>query len=61
MNLKEVYEKKMEVCLDEWGTEIDLLKAKTDKVKAAACVKYYKQVEEINIKTQAVGVKLAEL
>jgi hypothetical protein len=61
MTLKEAYEKKMQARLDEWDAEIDLLKAKADKAKADARVEYYKQIEELKIKKQAAGVKLAEL
>ncbi len=61
MNLKEAYEKKMQARLDEWGAEINVLKAKADKAKADARVGYYKQIEELKLKKQAASGKLAEL
>jgi hypothetical protein len=61
MNLKEVYAKKMQAQLDEWGAEIEVLKARADKVKADARVDYQKKIEELRLKKQAAGEKLATL
>lgn len=61
MNLKEAYEKKRQAQLDEWGAEIELLKAKADKAKAEARVKYNLQIEELRAKKKAAAEKLAKL
>jgi hypothetical protein len=61
MGMKEAYEKKLQAQLDEWGAEIDLLKAKADKAEADAQLDYYKQIEELRSIQQAAGEKLAKL
>jgi len=61
MNLKEDYAKKMQGQLDEWGAEIDVLKARADKAKAEAQVDFHKKIEELRFKKQAAGEKLATL
>ena len=61
MGMKEAYEKKLQAQLDEWGAEIDLLKAKADKAEADAQLDYYKQIEELRSIQEAAGEKLAKL
>jgi hypothetical protein len=36
MSMKEAYEQKLQAQLDEWGAEIDKLKAKSDNAEADA-------------------------
>ena len=50
MGMKEAYEKKLQAQLDEWGAEIDKLKAKADKAEADAQLDYYKEIEELRTK-----------
>jgi ElaB/YqjD/DUF883 family membrane-anchored ribosome-binding protein len=61
MSMKEAYEKKLQAQLDEWGAEIDKIKAKADKAEADAQLDYYKQIEELQSMQQEASEKLAEL
>ncbi len=61
MSMKEAYQKKMQAKLDEWGTEIDKLKAKADKAEADAQLEYHKEIERFREKQQAAQQKLDEL
>ena len=40
MSMKEAYEKKMRAKLDEWGAQIDKLKAKADAAEADVQLEY---------------------
>ncbi|MGD8785393.1 MAG: hypothetical protein PVF28_05480 [Thioalkalispiraceae bacterium] len=61
MSMKEAYEKKLQAQLDEWGLEIDKLKAKADKAEAEVQLEYYKQIEELRLMQEEANRKLAEL
>ncbi len=61
MSMKEAYEKKLQAQLDEWGAEIDKLKAKADKAETDAQLNYYKQIEELRSMQEASSKKLVEL
>lgn len=61
MSMKEAYEQKLQAQLDEWGAEIDQLKAKADNAKADAQLDYYKQIEELRSMQESTSNKLAEL
>jgi chromosome segregation ATPase len=61
MTKKEAYEKKLEAQLKEWKTDIDKMKAKADKADAEAKLEYYKQIEDLRTKQEAVQKKLTEL
>jgi len=61
MSMKEAYEQKLQSQLDEWGAEIDKLKAKADSAEADAQLEYYKQIEELRSTQEAASEKLSEL
>jgi uncharacterized coiled-coil DUF342 family protein len=61
MSKKEAYEQKLEAQLKEWKTDIDKMKAKADKADAEAKLEYYKQIEDLRTKQEAVQKKLTEL
>jgi len=61
MSMKQAYEQKLQAQLDEWGTEIDKLKAKADKAEANAQLEYYKQIEELRSMQEAANKKLVEI
>lgn len=61
MSMKEAYEKKLQSHLDEWGAEIDKLKAKADSAEADTQLEYYKQIEALRSKQESANKKLAEL
>jgi hypothetical protein len=61
MGMKEAYEKKLQAQLDEWGAEIDKLKAKADKAEADAQLDYYKEIEELRTNQEVANKKLSEL
>ncbi|MFO8163785.1 MAG: hypothetical protein R6T98_04555 [Desulfatiglandales bacterium] len=61
MSMKDAYEQKLQAQLDEWGAEIDKLKAKADNAEADTQLKYYKQIEELQSMKETATNKLAEL
>lgn len=61
MSMKDAYEKKLKAQLDEWGAEIDKLKAKADGAEAEAQLEYYKHVEKLRSMQMAAHEKLSEL
>jgi uncharacterized protein YhaN len=61
MSMKESYQQKLQAQLDEWGAEIDKLKAKADKAEADAKLEYYEQIEDMRVKQETAKDKLAEL
>jgi nucleotide-binding universal stress UspA family protein len=58
---RKVYVDKVEAQLKEWGTEIDLLKAKAEKAKADAKTKYDERIQDLRARQESVGLKLQEL
>jgi uncharacterized coiled-coil DUF342 family protein len=61
MNMKEVYQKKLQAQLDQWSAEIDKLKAKADNAEADVQIEYYKQIEELRTMQKSANSKLTEL
>jgi uncharacterized coiled-coil DUF342 family protein len=61
MNIKESYRQKLQAQLDEWGAEIDKLKARADRADADIKLEYYEQIDDLRVKQQAVTDRLAEL
>ncbi|MDQ1325405.1 MAG: hypothetical protein QG564_529 [Campylobacterota bacterium] len=61
MSMKEAYEQKLQAQLDEWGAEIDKLKAKADSAEADVQLKYYKQIEQLQSMKDTAVDKLIEL
>ena len=53
MGLKEEYQKELQEQLDEWGKEIDKLKAVADKAKAGLQQEYYKEIADLKEKKKA--------
>ncbi len=58
---KQSYQEKMESQLKEWAVKIDLLKAKADKAKASAKVKYDEQIKELRAKQGIFEQRLQEM
>ena len=58
---RKAYVEKMEAQLKEWGSQIDVLKAKAEKSKAEAKITYLKQIEELKKKQGSVRKNLREL
>jgi nucleotide-binding universal stress UspA family protein len=58
---RKVYVDKVETQLKEWGTEIDILKAKAEKAKAEAKIKYYEKIQDLRARQESLGLKLQEL
>jgi nucleotide-binding universal stress UspA family protein len=58
---KKVYTEKIEDQLKDWGSQIDILKAKAEKSKAEVKLKYLGQIEELRKKQKAARQKLQEL
>jgi multidrug resistance efflux pump len=61
MSMKEQYEQKLEAQLDEWGAEINKLKAKAKGAEADGKIEYEKEIKEINAMQEAAKDKLKEL
>ena len=61
MSVKEEYQKKLQVQLDEWGTEIDKLKVVAGKAKTGLQGEYYKELEDLRSKQLEAQKKLHEL
>jgi len=61
MSMKDAYEQKLQAQLDEWGAEINKLKAKADNAEADAQLEYYKQIEELRSMQESASNKLVEL
>jgi predicted outer membrane protein len=60
-SMKDAYIAKMQAQLDEWGTEIDKLKAKADKAGADARIEYHRQIEDLRSMQATASQKLTEL
>jgi DNA mismatch repair ATPase MutS len=58
---KDAYIAKLRAQLDEWGTEIDKLKAKADKAGADIQLEYHRQVDELRAMQATADQKLTEL
>ena len=61
MNIREVYEQKVQVMLDELNAEIDKLKAKEDKAEADTKIKYSEEIKKLSIMQDQFSKKLTEL
>ncbi len=61
MSKKEEYQKKMEAQLKEWGAEIELLKAKTEKEGADLKIKYLEQINQLQQKQEQLKGKMEHL
>jgi hypothetical protein len=61
MSMKEAYEKKQQAQLNEWGAQIQKLKAKADVAGADAQVDFYKQIEELRSIQDVANHKLTEI
>jgi uncharacterized coiled-coil DUF342 family protein len=60
MTDKELYQQKLQAQLDEWGSEIDKLKAKASGASADAQLEMNKQVETLESKIEEGNKKLSE-
>jgi hypothetical protein len=60
-SMKDAYIAKLQAQLDEWGTEIDKLKAKADKAGADARIEYQSQIEDLRSMQATASQKLTEL
>jgi len=58
---KKAYVEKIEDQLKEWGTQIDILKAKAEKSKVEVKIKYLEQIRELKGKQEAAKQRLHEL
>lgn len=61
MSTKEAYQEKLQSKLDEWGAQIDKLKAKADQADADAKLEYHKQIDSLRSKKEKASEKLNEL
>lgn len=61
MDKRKAYEEKLDAELNEWNTQIALLKARADKGKAEAKIEYYKTIEALQHRQEEARTKLREL
>ena len=61
MSKKEVYEKKLQNQLDEWGSKIDELEIKAKKTEAEVQQKYEEEIDHLRSKQTEAYEKLSEL
>ena len=61
MGIKEEYQKELQDQLDEWGKDIDKLKAVAEKAKAGLQVEYYKEIDELKDLQGEAQLKLQDL
>lgn len=61
MSMKDAYQQKLQAQLNEWGAEIEKLKAKADNAEADTQIEYFKQIEELRSMQEAATNKLSEL
>ena len=57
MRLREIYEKKMQVQLEELEAEIDELMEKTGQTKTNLQLEYYTLIDELRVKLEAANQK----
>jgi membrane protein involved in colicin uptake len=60
-SMKDAYIAKLQAQLDEWGSDIDKLKAKADKSGADTRIQYQNQIEELRSIQATANQKLTEL
>ncbi|NET16504.1 MAG: hypothetical protein F6K08_28625 [Okeania sp. SIO1H6] len=58
---KQAYEAKTKAQIDKLNAQIDEMKAKAKQAKADVAINYYKKIEELSTKRDAVKVKFQEL
>ncbi len=61
MNTKDAYESKLQVQLDEFNSEIEMLKSRADKAEADAQPWHRKQIEALQEKHRIAKEKYSEL
>ena len=61
MSMKQAYVEKIQAGLNEWDTEIEKLKARTDEAGADAKIKYHEQTEKLREEQHDAQAKLDEL
>jgi prefoldin subunit 5 len=58
---RKAYEEKLDAQLKEWGAQIALLQARTDKVRAEVKIEYHETIEALQRKQNDANAKLREL
>ncbi len=61
MSKKEAYIQRLQAQLDEWGAEIQKLKAKAGKAEADARIEYHEILEDLKEKQEKAKGKIKEL
>lgn len=61
MDKRKAYQEKVDAQLKEWSAKIDLLKAKVEKAKVEAKIKYYEKIEDLRAKQEVLKQKLQDL
>lgn len=61
MGMKESYEDKLQARLDQWGAEIDKLKAEADEADADMKIELYEEIEALRSMQAEASNKLVDL
>ena len=57
MSIRDVYEKKMQVQLDEWKTRLEVFKEKADQEETNLQLEYYTLIDEIKLELETAHKK----
>jgi uncharacterized coiled-coil DUF342 family protein len=61
MSIREIYEKNMQVRLDEWKARLEAFKEKADQEETNLQLEYYTLIDEIKLELDAAHKKLEQL
>jgi hypothetical protein len=61
MSIRDIYEEKMQVQLDEWRAGLEVLKDKADQEETNLQLEYYTLIDEIKLELETAHKKLQQL
>ena len=61
MSVRDIYEKNMQVRLDEWKARLEVFKEKADQEETNLQLEYYTLIDEIKLELDAAHKKLEQL
>ena len=61
MSIRDIYEKNMQVRLDEWKARLEVFKEKADQEETNLQLEYYTLIDEIKLELDAAHKKLEQL
>ena len=61
MSIRDIYEKNMQVRLDEWKARLEVFKEKADQEETNLQLEYYTLIDEIKLEMETAHKKLEQL